>query len=217
LKEKYNSVLQIERYPNNDLGYFDWHGLLARKEQIAMEYKGRWILHQDSDEISISPFPYFSLARVFHEIQGMEFNCVPFRILDFRPIKDGFFQESLDEFFEYFEFSKEVTYGVQDKAWLQGDERVDIKSSGGHSVAFAGKSVFPIRLPRKHYSIRSVAQGARKLGKSHIARLSHEREKLGWHTHLDSIDDTRIIYSPDDLVKFDHDKVFTEWCEEFDR
>lgn len=48
----------IERFPaSGPSRYFKLHPILRRKEDIAAQFPGRWIINQDSDEIRCSPWP----------------------------------------------------------------------------------------------------------------------------------------------------------------
>lgn len=202
---RYDGIIEkAERYPaDGPTDHYDWSGMLKHKEEIALQFPGRWILHQDSDEITVSLFPNATAARTLEAIAALNYNCVNMRMLDFRPtdytIPDG----DVEAYFGFFEFSHKPAYGVQIKAWVQGDKRIDLASTGGHEAKFEERRIFPIRLPRKHYPIRSVAHGRKKIFLERKPRFKKERVDLGWHTHYDdTVNDNNFIWPVESLTRF---------------
>ncbi|MCI9882918.1 MULTISPECIES: glycosyltransferase [Methylobacterium] len=193
-----------ERYPTTGASqHYDWSGMLGRKEKIAENFVGRWILHQDSDEITVSPVANITCAECLFRIEDRGFNTVNMRMFDFRPVDSGEPGDDIEVSFPYFEFSKNVSYGLQIKAWIQPTGQVDLKSHGGHRVEFKDSNVFPLRLPRKHYSIRSVAHGRRKVFAERKPRFERERLEKGWHTHYDQeISDKDFIKDKSTLYNY---------------
>src|ERR1700733_2355244 len=58
----WRGALTVERFPDAaPIPYFDLRSILRRKEAIAAQWPGRWIISQDSDEIRCSPWSTVSL------------------------------------------------------------------------------------------------------------------------------------------------------------
>ncbi len=209
LKDELHSVLNIIRYPfNGPTMQYCWKEMLDLKTDLSMSYKGRWIIHQDSDEVTLSPLYNFNLSETLKAIQDLGYNCISLRMLDFVPIDDTFTIGNPLTHFEYYKISDIPSYSLQNKIWLQGDDRVDLSCMGGHDVKFGNKMVFPIRLPRLHYSVRSVAHANSKYSPKRLERSESEREKLGWHTHIEKKSKEDVIHSKDDLIKFDFSDLY---------
>ena len=43
--------IDVHRFPDKAPTKASWQAILARKEEIALEQPGRWILHADADEL----------------------------------------------------------------------------------------------------------------------------------------------------------------------
>ena len=56
---------------------------------------------------------------------------------------------------------------------------------GGHVAIIDRPKLFPIRFILKHYSVRSIEQGTKKILSERIARYSQEEKKHGWHIQYD--------------------------------
>ncbi|MGG6192516.1 glycosyltransferase family 2 protein [Pantoea allii] len=210
LKLEIDSILDIQQYPfDGPTNDYQWKAMLDLKSKIALNYKGRWILHQDSDEITISPFLNRDIGQVLHAVKKMGYNVVPLRMLDFTPIDNTFTIGNPVSHFEYYRLSQIISYGLQNKVWLQGDSEVDLSGMGGHDVNFLGKKVFPIRLPRFHYSIRSIDHAKSKYSPKRLERSASERETLGWHTHVEVKLTEKIIYEKQELIKYDFNELYS--------
>ena len=75
----------IERFPaSGPSRYFKLHPILRRKEDIAAQFPGRWIINQDSDEIRCSPWPGVGLSEGIARVSDAGFNAINFDVLSFR-------------------------------------------------------------------------------------------------------------------------------------
>src|SRR5579883_576303 len=211
LAAMHGQQIRIERFPAaGPVSTCDWRDVLRRKESIACEFVGRWIIHADADEIRYSPFPDLTLAEGLGVAQRAGANRVCFTLLNFRPI-DGrsFAGRSLRHHFKYFEFGDDQNHY---KAWLQGDSRVDLATSGGHFAKFENIRDFPYRFPLQHYPIRSPEHGRRKVFQDREARWSEAERAMGWHSHYrDYSDHSRFVWSAANLHLFD-ERFWSEYC-----
>lgn len=210
LKSEISSVLNIMQFPfegpSND---YQWKAMLDLKSEIALNYKHRWILHQDSDEITISPFFNINVGIVLNAIRELGFNCVSLRMIDFTPVDNNFTVGNPLAYFNYYRISSIPSYGLQNKIWYQGDERIDLSHAGGHDAAFKDRKVFPIRLPRFHYSIRSIEHAKSKYSPKRLVRSESERSTLGWHTHVEVKLNEKIIFDKEELIEYNFSDLYS--------
>lgn len=207
-RAQYPDNIVIERFPSNGSPpYYEWRKILQRKEEIAHHQQGRWIIHTDADELRRSPFPGLTLAEGLKLAQNTGANRVAFNLVNFRPTTDRPFQPgTLESSFSHFEFATRPGHVRQAKAWLQGSQRVDLASSGGHVVTFDNANDYPYRFLLQHYPIRSVEHGRRKVLEERQTRWSPEERKMGWHIQYDNFDATSTFrWSSAELWKFDQD------------
>lgn len=220
LKEELPSIVELMRYPfEGPSPDYQWKAMLELKSEIALRYPNRWILHQDSDEITISPFYGVDIQTVLEAIYNAGYNCISLRMLDFSAVDDNFKIGDPVTYFSYYRFSTIPSYSVQNKIWFQTDEKVNLSESGGHDVKFSKKKIYPLRLPRFHYSIRSTAHAKNKLSPKRMARADNERKTLGWHTHLDVRLTERVIFNKEELIKYDFDELYSDkfnWFKYYD-
>ncbi len=199
--------MRAERFPaSGPTACYEWQQILRRKEEIAAGFRGRWVMHTDADEIRRAPFPGLTIAEGFRIAEWYGANRVGFNLISFRPIDDRpFGQLTLEGSLPYFEYGTRPGHFLQRKAWLQGSERVDLASTGGHEVSFSGARDFPYRFLLKHYPIRSSEHGRNKVIHERQARWSpHEKNDLGWHTQYDHYSsESDFSWRTDDLYRFD--------------
>lgn len=210
-------ILGVEQFPSiGPTDDYEWQQILMRKEEVALRYPGKWILHQDSDEVTISPFTHVSCAAAFCTIENHGYNMASCRMLDFRPVDDTFVAGDPVAHFKYFEFSSIPSYQLQNKIWLQPrGERVNLAHQGGHNVTFDSVRPFPFRFPRLHYSVRS-SRHLRLKAANRAQRSAKEQSALNWHTHLESLQSHDTVRRPDSLIKYCsstfYDQYFTMFC-----
>lgn len=197
--------LKIERFPAQPPQYYEWAAILQEKADIAGRHPGRWIIHQDSDEIRSSPWAGISFRHGLWLADRSGFNAVDFTVLDFRPVEDDFDGSSDPESaLTWFEFGKRPGHFNQIKAWKQGADAAELTVSGGHDVRFSDRRVFPYKFLLKHYPLRSVEQARRKIFLERRQRFSPQERQRGWHVQYDghSEGDT-FLWPRDQLLSFD--------------
>lgn len=200
------SRVHLERFPQDvPAAHYEWQAILRRKEEIALQHQGRWIVHTDADELRRSPFPDLTLAQALAVAQHWGANRVAFNLLNFRPIAEvENSRRPIEERLIYYEFGTRPGHFQQRKAWLQGQTRVDLSSSGGHEVQFENARDFPYKFLLKHYPIRSAEHGRRKVLTERRERWSpYEKQTLGWHTQYDDYDETStFLWNPMNLKRW---------------
>jgi hypothetical protein len=213
---KHEGIVGIEQFPpTGPSSDYEWKKILTRKEEIASWFPDRWILHQDSDEITMTPINSVDAWRVFESVREMGYNVIPLRMLDFRPIDDSFTVGDPFTHFKYYEYTDITSYLMQNKVWYQKNSTpVDLSWNGGHEVAFEGSRVFPIRFPRLHYSIRSSSHKISK-ERNRIIRSKKEREELGWHAHLDVTLDNSFVRDKESLIEFNFEDLYNKYINKF--
>ena len=134
----------------------------------------------------------------------MGFNAIDFTVCDFRPIDGGFTAGMHPELvFRFFEFGKHPGHFSQVKAWRQGEELIDLASSGGHQAEFLERRIFPYKFLLKHYQLRSPAQAKHKVFERRSRWLPQERT-MGWHDHYDHFTDSdTFVWRSSELMEFD--------------
>ena len=204
LRDRYPG-LAIERFPADaPPPYYEWGAILDRKSAIAAAHPGRWIVHQDSDEIRQSPWADITFRHGLAIADKVGCNAVDFTVCDFRPVDDGFRPgEPLVRTLARFEFGKRPGHFSQVKAWKQGGEAVALAKSGGHNATFAGRRVFPYKFLLRHYPLRSPQQARRKVFAERMTRFSPGERAKGWHIQYDGLrPDTSFLW-PEGLIAFD--------------
>ena len=200
--------LLVERFP--EAGPTATHELdvmLRRKEQIAAQHPGRWIIHHDSDEIRCSPWAGISFRGGIHVVERMGFTAIDFTVCEFRPI-DCRFSAGLDpeRTLRHFELKSRIDYFHQVKAWRQAKDRVDLAGTGGHHAHFPGRRVFPYKFILKHYPLRHPAQSRRKVFVERLGRYAPRLRAKRWHIHYDALrTDHQFLWNASALNQFDEE------------
>lgn len=200
---------KVERFPiNGPTMYYEWRAILEKKEELAWQFPGRWIIHHDSDELRRSPWPEISLRAGMYVADRMGFNAIDFTVCNFRSIDDTFTEGMNPETaFRYFEFGKEPGHFSQVKAWRQGKERVRLAFSGGHEADFSARRIFPYKFLLKHYPLRNRTQARQKII-SRLSRFDPQELALGWHSHYSKYTaEDLFLWNPSELIEFDERKT----------
>lgn len=201
-------LIRIDRFPaGGPTSSFDLTALLQHEADIAATETADWFIHHDADEIRRSPWPDRTLREAFYLADHAGFNAVDHTQLDFQPTDDNFAPErTLEESFRYFAPASVIAQDYRVNAWKKTAAAVNLDSSGGHSVRFEGRRVFPYNFLLKHYPIRSQAHGERKVLRERKPRWNPEERKRGWHFQYDHIrKGHQFIKAPEELLSFGTD------------
>lgn len=169
-------------------GITDQPALLARKEQLARELEGDWILAGDADEIRLPPPGDPSLAAAVERVERLGFNAINFLEFTFVPTREApdhdhpRFRETMRW---YYPFEKKHPHRLS--LWKRQSGRVDLVRSGGHRVRFPGLAICPESFPMRHYIWLSVDHALEKYGARRHAKEAVQRGFHGWRARLESL------------------------------
>jgi hypothetical protein len=217
-------LLAIETFPEESgfppelANALAWRQILMRKEELARTLDADWFVHHDADEVRDGPFPGKTFAEAIRWVDGLGYDAVDFRLLNFRPVDDGFTAGTDPaEYFTRYEDGDPFDR-VQVKCWKKGSAPVDLVTSGGHDAMFPGRRVFPVKFLLRHYPFRSQAHGERKVFAERKTRFLPEERALHWHVQYDAITpEHRFVRDPAGLKRFDLDAVRLELLLENER
>ncbi|PZU05732.1 MAG: hypothetical protein DI606_19175 [Sphingobium sp.] len=205
LAVRFGSHMVLERFPADEPSRGSWIDILTRKEEIAFCHKGRWIIHSDADEIRTASFCSLNISDACHQVEMAGWNRIDFTVLNHRPINNGpFLTGDALGALPHFEFGTKPGHFIQKKAWLQGQDRIALASSGGHEAQFAGAHDCPYKFVLHHFPLRSVEHAKRKILRERYPRWSEEEfDKMGWHHHYDDMDGHEMIWNVNKLAILD--------------
>jgi hypothetical protein len=163
---------------------FQWSRILERKAVLAASIDAEWFIHQDADEFRESPWPHLSLAEAVGLVDRLGWNAIDFEVFNFPPA-DAF--KPGDDPASVFTHchAAEPFDRVQVRCWRRTGTAVDLVSTGGHEARFPDRRVFPIRFPMRHYPLRTVEQGERKVFRERKGRFDAAEVARGWHVQYD--------------------------------
>lgn len=216
LKNKYDKRIFLERRSQEKRAIWSLESDLKYTEQIACQSMYEWILHCDADEIRESPWPNLTLAEAISVVDEKGFNAINFTVLNFKPTKGALLDSAkVEKTMEYFEFGTGRSYFAQVKCWKKiPDQSIDLASSGGHSINFQDRKIYPIKFLLKHYPLRSSEQIRKKIFTDRKKRFSSSEKKKGWHIQYDDYCETDdIVWAKDELLKWEsnfYEKFFVD-------
>lgn len=172
-------------FKENGKEVYNWAGILRRKEEIAKELDHDWFIHVDADEVRLSPWHELTLKEAIRRVDSEGYNLINFKLFNFRlheAVADAGPVESRLAHYS----SAESFNAMQIKAWKACDQ-VDLVSSGGHFARVVAPKVSPYRFILKHYPIRTLEQGVRKINAERKARFTVTEKSRNWHRQYDEL------------------------------
>jgi glycosyltransferase involved in cell wall biosynthesis len=170
-------VIELETFPRT--GPFNWRSVLSRKEEVAIGLDADWVLHAAADEVQLPPRPSQRLADALAGVDKAGYNVVNFQEYTFVPTVEEPDHEHPrwhETMRRYYPFLPRFPHQL--RAWKSQTIPVDIVSSGGHEVKFAGRRLYPESFPMRHYQFLSVPHAMRK----YVERTYDPGEvEHGWH------------------------------------
>lgn len=209
-------LIKVERcvFTENGKEVYDWTALLKRKEELSRQLDYDWFMHVDADEIRYSPWAHRNLREGIELVDQMGFNLINFRLFNFRLTHEKSADQSIEEALKHYSAVEQFNR-MQVKAWKKSSG-IDLVSHAGHLALLPQPKIFPIRFIHKHYPVRSIEQGTRKIIKERLARYSTSDRRKGWHVQYDhmSVDRDQIrqelIWDTRELKQFDTHEITNE-------
>lgn len=208
LKEAYLGKVRVERFPESGkTENYEWHMQLEKTEQISKELDYDWYIHNDADEMRVSPWENITLRQAIYYVNLLGYNLMDLFYIDFkiteRTQKNIFMKDT------YFEFGKRPLH-YSTKIWKKS-EYIDLKKSGGHQAVINNPKVFPLLILNRHYPFRTVEQAERKVFRDRKPRFAKERKKYGWHGHYDVIKEQKDFIVDKDKLFLWNDETFYDY------
>ena len=208
-------VVAIERFPKEGRSdTFPYISILTRKAELAAELEADWFIHMDVDEIRQSPWPGMTLKDALYHVDVQGFNAVDHTVFVFRPIDNGYVENSsFEAYFRHFLVLASV-HQTQVKAWKNAGRPVDLVTHYGHEVEFAGRRIYPYNFLYRHYPTRSQQQGERKI-LARQTRMDAQEVAAGWHRHWSRIQaGHNFLQDPSGLTSLDETDIYEEFLVE---
>ena len=173
-------------------------------EAIADNLDVDWIVSNDADELRSPPWEGITLRDGLYHVQQEGYSAVNFTALNFALTRDTYTDGAdVSEHLQWFQFE---VGSIRLNTWRkQPGARAELAWSGGHEVRFPGVRVFPYNFLLRHYPIRSVAQGRRKVFKERLPRFPVDERLRGWHSHYDDFKENRLLQRTTGLIRYDED------------
>ena len=160
----HRGVFRIEQFPFT--GIFELMEILKYKSRLAQEIDADWFIHHDADEIREAPKPFDNLAEGIKDADERGYNAINSDEIVFMPTSE-------EESFEGKEYVNEMKYYYylrpkrlhRVSIWKKTDTNADLASSGGHSVVFEGRNIYPENFILRHYILLSKRHAIEKYGK----------------------------------------------------
>jgi hypothetical protein len=194
-----------ERFPEaGPASSFEWTRILNRVEQVASELEVDWIVSNDADEFRYAPWAGISLRDALFHVQQQGFNAVNHSYLNFELTSDSLRAgHPVGERLRWFR-AESSTSSARVNAWHHTHgTREEIAWSANHEVRFPDRAIFPYNFLVRHYPIRSVEQGQRKVFRDRLPRYPVAERLKGWHSHYDSMSLETLIKPTEGLLRFD--------------
>lgn len=192
-------VVHVEQYPYP--GYFDWAGILQRKEELAQILDADWIMLWDSDEVREPPAAFASLREAFLHVDRKGYTAVNFSEFVFLPTdrqQDLTGRDYVAGLQHYYYFEPAANHRLT--AWKNLGKPIDLQESAGHRVAFENCRVFPEPFVLRHYLFLSWDHGVEK----YVRRtFSDEELARGWSVErARTTRETLRLPAPVDLTEY---------------
>ena len=170
-------LIGVESLPRE--GRYTWARLLERKAEIAHTLDYDWSMHVDADEIRLPPPGSQTLSDAVAQVEARGFNAINFIEFAFVPTVEAPNHDHPDftsTMRHYYPFLPAHLNRMN--LWKRQTDKVDLVTSGGHSVDFPNIHPFPNAFPMRHYLFLSVDHAIEKW----ICRRYDQAEiQAGWH------------------------------------
>lgn len=161
---QHRGVFRIERLPFT--GIYEWLEILKYKNLLAQEIDADWFIHHDADEIREAPKPFSNISEGIKDADENGYNAINSDEFVFMPTAEKEVFEGkdyLNEMKYYYYFKPDKLHRVN--IWKNRGTHVDLVSSGGHSVMFDNRKIYPENFILRHYILLSKRHAMEKYGK----------------------------------------------------
>ncbi len=161
-------------------GYYDWTGLLMRKEQLAKELDGDWFMHLDADEIPEPPLRHELLLERLAEADAAGYTAINFDEFVFVPSTEDERHEGHDyveEMHDYYFFEPHPERLI--RAWRRTAD-IDLAGSAGHAAQCSNRRIYPENFVLRHYIALSMEHLRKKYLRDRV--YSPAEVAKGWHS-----------------------------------
>lgn len=205
LRYENDGLVGYERFPlEGRPNSFQLERLCGRLEELALTVDADWVVFNDADEFRQAPWPTVSLRDALFHVQTQGYSAVNHTSLNFALTQDTFVPGCKVEEHLFWFAAERVADLSRLNCWRRRPGvAVELAWSGGHTVRFPERAVFPYNFLIRHYPIRSVEQGQRKVFAERLPRFRVSERLRGWHSHYDSLTPDTLLQSTDGLVRFD--------------
>jgi hypothetical protein len=138
-------------------------------------------IHHDADEFRESPWPDRNLWEAIQEVDGLGYNAIDFRLLQFRqrPMHSHL---GLMYVTPCSTTSPRLTGRPSRRNAGSAEKRLPTSSRlAGMRPSFRTARSFPLQFLLRHYPIRSQEQGRRKVFEERLPRFLAAERAIGWH------------------------------------
>lgn len=192
------------RFHEDGREVYDWTSILRLKEELSRELGFDWYLHVDADEIRYAPWPGLSLREGLDRVDHSGYNLVNFKLFNFRLTGDIAASDDYERDMPAYSAGEHFNQ-YQIKAW-KAHPNIDIVANGGHIARRPDGKIYPVRFIHKHYPVRSLEHGRRKILQERKQRFSTAEKQRGWHVQYDLLADVKaedVFWHADRLARFD--------------
>ncbi len=184
-------LIAIEALPRD--GAFPLGAVLERKEALAAELDADWFMHHDADEIRTACRSDLRLIDALERADQAGFNAVNFLEFSFIPTLEApdhdhpAFRETMRHYYPFL-----PAYPHRLNAWKRQPEPVDLRSAGGHRVAFPALRADPTSLRLRHYMFLSPDHALEKYSGRHHAAPDRQHGWGGWRNVVADVGARRL-------------------------
>lgn len=190
-------VIGYETLPRR--GVFELATLLRRLEQLHQELGADWYLHHDADQFRYAPGPYRTLAEGIAAVDAAGYNAINFDVFDFMPTHRDEDYEGTDfvSAMKYYYYFKPRPLN-QLKLWKNFGQTIELAPTGGHTVNFAGRHIYPQPFIQRHYYVLSLRHAIEKYCEK---RFSPAELAQGWHGRRATVQPDELCFPERSLLK----------------
>ncbi len=198
-------VINVEtvRHYEDGKEVYNWTEILRAKAELSKKLEYSWFLHVDADEIRYSPWEELSLSEGIEKVNHHGYSLIDFKLFNFRLTENSSYEGDIETNLQHYSYTEKFN-SFQIKAWKKSDS-VNIDKHGGHIITVNNSQVYPVKFIHKHYPIRSIEQGKRKIQSERKNRFSKAELLQGWHVQYKDYDENSlkgIVWDTHDLKEF---------------